>query len=129
MKKTLGPVGSDIVSRFLKNRGFTRYFPTLVTPQGKMDIVNDTIVDESYIGLTKEAGTIYDRLAEDLRSRGIEPDEAVMIGDKPSTDIDPAHDRGFKTIKYTGFIDLGPSKADVEIEHFSELKVILKKKG
>jgi FMN phosphatase YigB (HAD superfamily) len=129
MKKTLGPVGSDIVSRFLKNRGFTKYFPTLVTPQGKMDIVNDTIVDESYIGLTKEAGTIYDRLAEDLRSRGIEPEEAVMIGDKPSTDIDPAHDRGFKTIKYTGFIDLGPSKADVEIEHFSELKVILKKKG
>jgi len=128
MKKTLGPVGTDSVSRFLKRRGLTNYFPTLVTPQGKLDIVRDTIVDESYIGLTKEAGTIYDRLAEDLRSRGIEPDEAVMIGDKPSTDIDPAHDRGFKTIKYTGFIDLGPSKADLEIEHFSELKGILKKK-
>ena len=79
--------------------------------------------------MTKEKGDIYDRLAEDLRSRGIEPEEAVMVGDKPSTDIDPAHARGFKTIKYTGFIDLGPSDADIEIEHFSELKDILRKKG
>ena len=36
-----------------------------------------------------------------------------MVGDKPSTDIDPAHDRGFKTIQYTGFVDLGPSNADL----------------
>ena len=27
MKKTLGPVGSDIVSRFLKGRGLTRLLP------------------------------------------------------------------------------------------------------
>lgn len=129
MKKTMGPVGSDIVSRFLKRRGLTRFFPTMITPQGKMDIVSDAIIDESYIGRTKEKGDIYDRLAEDLRSRGIEPEEAVMVGDKPSTDIDPAHARGFKTIKYTGFIDLGPSDADIDIEHFSELKDILRKKG
>ena len=82
-----------------------------------------------YKGHTKKEGTLYDVLLEDLKSQGIEPHEAVMIGDNPETDIDPAHDRGFKTIKYTGFIDLGKSKADVVIESFHELKNILKKKG
>jgi ribonucleotide monophosphatase NagD (HAD superfamily) len=52
-----------------------------------------------------------------------------MVGDKPETDINPAHDRGFKTIQYTGFIDLGPSKADLVIRSFYELTTILKKKG
>jgi len=64
-----------------------------------------------------------------LRECGIEPHEAVMVGDKPQTDINPAHERGFKTIKYTGFVDLGDSKADVVIQSFSQLKTILKKKG
>jgi ribonucleotide monophosphatase NagD (HAD superfamily) len=51
-----------------------------------------------------------------------------MVGDKPETDINPAHDRGYKTIQYTGFIDLGESKADMVIHTFDELKEILKKK-
>ncbi|KMY68426.1 hypothetical protein AAU61_01715 [Desulfocarbo indianensis] len=127
MKKTLGPVGTDIVSRFLKNRGLVKYFKKLVTPQGKIDLLDDSI-DLKYKGFTKKEGTLYDVLAEELREQGIEPSEAVMVGDKPATDINPAHERGFKTIKYTGFIDLGPSKADVEIGHFSELKKILTKK-
>jgi len=127
MKKTLGPVGTDIVSRFLKNRGLVKYFKKLVTPQGKIDLLDDT-VDLKYKGFTKKEGTLYDVLAEELRDQGIEPSEAVMVGDKPATDINPAHDRGFKTIKYTGFIDLGDSKADLEIAHFSELKKILTKK-
>ena len=66
--------------------------------------------------------------AEELKERGIETHEAVMVGDKPETDINPAHDRGFKTIQYTGFIDLGKSKADLVIHSFDELKEILKKK-
>jgi FMN phosphatase YigB (HAD superfamily) len=127
MKKTLGPVGTDIVSRFLKERGLVRYFKELVTPQGKINLVDNTI-DPKYKGSTKKAGTLYDVLAEELKERGIEPHEAVMVGDKPETDIDPAHDRGFKTIKYTGFIDLGESKADLVIHTFQELKSILKKK-
>ncbi len=128
MKKTLGPVGTDIVSRFLKRRGLVQFFPQLVTPQGKIDLVDET-VDSRYIGFTKEEGTLYDVLAADLAEQGISPDEAVMIGDKPATDIDPAHERGFKTIQYTGFIDLGPSKADLRIESFAELKTILRGKG
>jgi FMN phosphatase YigB (HAD superfamily) len=128
MKKTLGAVGTDIVSRFLKARGLVRYFQDLVTPQGKIDLATDT-VDRRYIGHTKEAGTLYDVLAAELRERGIAPGEAVMVGDKPETDINPAHERGFRTIQYKGFIDLGPSQADAVIHSFAELKQILRKKG
>jgi len=127
MKKTLGAVGTDIVSRFLKRRGLVRYFTELVTPQGKINLIDDS-VDDKYKGNTKKEGTLYDVLALELKGRGIEPHEAVMVGDKPETDINPAHERGFKTIKYTGFIDLGESKADLVINSFEELKRILKKK-
>jgi FMN phosphatase YigB (HAD superfamily) len=129
MKKTLGAVGSDIVSRFLKNRGLTEYFKVLVSPQGKQSLLDDVIIDATYVGKTKEGGDIYDVLAADLRARGIDTSEAVMVGDKPATDINPASERGFLTIQYKGFIDLGPSKADLVIDHFSELKDILRKKG
>ena len=126
-KKTLGPVGTDMGSRFLKKWGLTKYLKELVTPQGKLNL-EDNSVDLKYKGCTKEEGTLYDILLQDLKKRGIEPHEAVMVGDKPETDINPAHDRGFKTIKYTGYIDFGESKADLEIHSFSELKAILKKK-
>ena len=125
MKKTLGPVGTDIVSRFLKTRGLVKYFRELVTPQGKIDLVDES-VDTRYLGRSKETGTLYDVLALELAERGIRPDEAVMVGDKPATDINPAHDRGFKTIQYTGFVDLGPSNADLRIDSFDELKTVLK---
>ena len=128
MKKTLGAVGTDVVSRFLKGKGLApKYFVELVTPQGKINL-KDNSVDDRYKGHTKEQGTIYDVLAAELKERGIEPQDGAMVGDKPSTDIDPANARGFKTIKYTGFVDLGPSKADVTIQTFSELKTLLKKK-
>jgi len=127
MKKTMGAVGTDIVSRFLKRRGLVKYFKELITPQGKITL-EDNSIDLKYKGFTKKEGTLYDVLAQELKERGIEPHEAVMVGDKPETDIDPAHDRGFNTIQYTGFIDLGESKADMVIHSFDELKEILKKK-
>lgn len=127
MKKTLGPVGADAVSRFLKSRGLVRYFKELVTPQGKIDLETDSL-DPRYKGCTKQEGTLYDALAQELSERGIAPHEAVMVGDKPETDINPAHDRGFKTIQYKGFIDLGESKADLVVNSFEELKSVLKRK-
>ncbi len=36
--------------------------------------------------------------------------------------------KGFESFQYTGFMDMGKSKADVVIESFEELKTILKKK-
>jgi putative hydrolase of the HAD superfamily len=127
MKKTLGAVGTDIVSRFLKERGLTRFFRELITPQGKIDLLTDT-VDERYRGHTKEEGTIYDVLAAELAERGIQPQEAAMVGDKPATDIEPAHRRGFRTVQYRGFVDLGASSAEVVIDHFSEIPAVIKRK-
>jgi len=125
LKKTLGPLGSDIVTRFLQTKGLMQYFDELITPQGRINL-RDGSVDMRYKGKTKEEGTLYDELAKDLLSRGIRTSEAAMIGDKPWTDIAPAKRRGFKTIQYTGYIDYGKSDADFVISHFRELKEIVK---
>ena len=125
MKKTLGPVGTDLVSKFLKGKGLVKYFKELITPQGKIDLQYDTL-DPRYKGRTKKDGSLYDVLVQELKEQGIAPQEALMVGDKPETDIDPAHGRGFKTIQYTGYYDFGNSKADVVISSFEELKKIVK---
>jgi FMN phosphatase YigB (HAD superfamily) len=125
MKKTLGPVGTDLVSKFLKGKGLVKYFKELITPQGKIDLQHDTL-DPRYKGRTKKDGSLYDVLVQELKEQDIAPQEALMVGDKPETDIDPAHDRGFKTIQYTGYYDFGNSKADVVISSFEELKNIVK---
>lgn len=127
MKKTLGPVGTDFISTFLKRRGLVKYLKELVTPQGKINLEDDSL-DPKYKGKSKKDGSIYVVLIQELKEQGIEPHEAVIIGDKPETDINPAHDLGFKTIQYTGYIDLGESKADFVIDSFTELKNIVTKK-
>jgi FMN phosphatase YigB (HAD superfamily) len=125
MKKTLGPVGTDLVSKFLKGKSLLKYFKELITPQGKIDLQHDTL-DPRYKGRTKKDGSLYDVLVQELKEQDIAPQEALMVGDKPETDIDPAHDRGFKTIQYTGYYDFGNSKADVVISSFEELKNIVR---
>ncbi len=125
LKKTLGPMGSDIITRFLQTKRLMEYFEVLVTPQGKIDLKNGDI-DTRYQGRTKKAGTLYDTLADDLKEIGIKPSEAVMIGDKRETDIVPAKQRGFKTIQYVGFINYGDTGADLVISDFRELIETLK---
>ncbi len=125
LKRTLGPIGTDMVSRFLLKQGVIEYFDELITPQGKIDLrTGDT--DLNYKGLSKEEGNIYDLLAADLRKRGIEPQEAVMVGDKEWSDITPAQKRGFKAIHYSGYIFHAPSNAECQIRHLSELKNIIR---
>jgi FMN phosphatase YigB (HAD superfamily) len=82
----------------------------------------DRSVDPRYEGTSKEEGTIYDVLAEDLAARGISTGEAVMMGDKEWTDIVPAKERGFKTILYTGYVCRGPTAADLVVDRFSDLQ-------
>ncbi len=126
LKKTLGPIGTDIVTRFLKDRGLLQYFSELVSPQGSVNLRNGS-VDLRYKGKTKEEGTLYDELSKDLLKRGIQTSEAVMIGDKLWTDISPAKKRGFKTIQYIGYINYGSSEdADFVISDFHGLKEIIK---
>lgn len=126
LKKTLGPIGTDIVTRFLKSKGLLHYFDQLVSPQGSVNL-RDGSVDLRYKGKTKEEGTLYDELSNDLLKRGIRTSEAVMIGDKLWTDISPAKRRGFKTIQYIGYINYGSSEdADFVISNFRELEDIIK---
>lgn len=127
LKKTLGKMGTDIVTRFLIAKGLTEYFEEVVTPQGKIDLRTGS-VEMKYRGKTKEEGTLYDMLAEDLLARGIKTSEAVMVGDKLGTDIIPAKKRDFNTIQYIGYIDMGPSEADLRIADFRELRGIIKKR-
>jgi FMN phosphatase YigB (HAD superfamily) len=127
LKQSPDPLGKDAISRFLKREGIARYFDGLITPMGKIDLRTNA-VDLKYKGSTKAEGTIYDLIAQELKERGIQPHEAVMVGDRPNTDINPAHERGFKTIQYKGFTDPGKSDADAVINSFEELKRILRKK-
>lgn len=126
LKKTLGPIGTDNVTRFLEKNNLLDYFDQLITPQGCVEL-RDGSVDLRYKGKTKEEGTLYDELAEDLSKRGIHTTKAVMIGDKLSTDITPAKKRGFFTIQYIGYINYGRSEdADFVISSFRELKEIVR---
>jgi len=125
LRRTFGPIGTDQVSRFLKNQNVVEYFDALISPQGKVNL-RDGSLDTRYKGYSKEEGTLYDVLAQDLASRGIKTSEAVMIGDKEWSDLTPAQKRGFKAIHYIGFIYHAPSNADFTIRHFSELKEIIR---
>ena len=124
MKQSPDPIGKDHITRFLKRQGIAKYFHGLITPIGKIDFRTNA-VDLRYKGSTKAEGNIYDLIARELKERGIEPHEAVMVGDRPHTDISPAHGRGFKTIQYTGFVHKGKTEADAVIESFQELRKIV----
>jgi FMN phosphatase YigB (HAD superfamily) len=128
LKKTLGAMGTDIVTRFLQTKNLTQYFDEVVTPQGKIDL-KDGSIDLRFKGKTKEAGTLYDELIQDLAVRGISPSEGAMIGDKTATDIVPAKKRGFHTIQYTGYVDMGSDEAEYKVESFLRLKEFITKKG
>ena len=106
----------------------TRPVAELISPQGKIDLRTGE-TDLSYKGSSKEVGDLYDVLAADLRARGIEPEDAVIVGDKEWSDITPAQKRGFQAIQYSGYIFHAPSNASCEIRHLSELKNIIRPVG
>lgn len=125
LRRTFGPIGTDQVSRFLKAQNVMDYFEELISPQGRVNL-RDNTVDTRYKGTSKEVGNLYDVLAEDLARRGIKTSEAVMVGDKEWSDITPAQKRGFKAVHFIGIIYHGPSNAEHVIRHFSELKSIIR---
>ena len=125
LKRTLGPIDTNMVSRFLVSQNVIEYFDELITPQGKINL-RDGSVDLSYKGSSKEEGDLYDVLAKDLLKRGIKTSEAVMVGDKEWSDLTPAQKRGFKAVHYMGYAYHAPSNADFKIRHFSELKEIIR---
>ncbi len=126
LKKTLGAVGKDAVSRFLQGKDLLKYFDCMYTPQGKIDLRSGSI-DESYKGKTKESGQLYERLLEELNPKGVRPEEMLMVGDKIETDIEPARRLGIRTVQYTGYIDQGPSESEYRVSNFYELKNLLER--
>jgi FMN phosphatase YigB (HAD superfamily) len=115
-----GRFQSSAEYRFLVKHDVLKYFDSVISPRGKLRVV-DGSVDERYQGTSKEEGTIYDAVVEDLAERKITPDQGVMMGDKEWADIGPAKRRGFHTILYTGYVRSGPTEADLEIERFADL--------
>jgi FMN phosphatase YigB (HAD superfamily) len=110
--------------RFLVKHGVLKYFTSIISPRGKLQLA-DGAVDRRYEGTSKEEGSIYSALADDLAARGIPTEQAVMMGDKEWTDIEPAKRRGFKTILYTGYIRRGPTVADLVVERFGDLPKVV----
>ncbi|NLT35720.1 MAG: HAD family hydrolase [Gaiellales bacterium] len=127
LKKTLGPVGSDMITLYLNRKGIIDHFEYFITPQGKMKLSTEE-QDLRYKGTSKENGTLYDELVKDLGEQGISPEECLMIGDKWSTDIKPPKQRGWTTIQYTGHIDMGQcEEADYYAKDFYEVQDIVAK--
>lgn len=127
LKKTVGKVGSDVITAFLINKKIIQYFVYFVTPQGKMDLATGERFG-GYEGSSKEDGTLYDILIKELSEDGIKPEECLMIGDKLSTDIIPPKEKGFTTIQYTGHIDMGPcDSTDYYAKDWHEVKSIVEK--
>lgn len=121
-KKTMGPITSDAVWTFLEVHGLRHYFDNMYTPARKVNLTDGSI-DNSTQGRDKTSGTLYDYIIEDLGKQGIKVDECAMIGDKLTTDIEQPRKRGFHTIQFTGYIDMGSSEfAEYKVNNFLELK-------
>ena len=121
-------VGSEetlkIISYFLSLYDLTPYFSEIITNYGRIEKNGD--MDLSYKGMNKIDGTIYKKLARDLLDIGIQPSQALIIGDRPMEDVDKASENGFKTIQFTGIVKRRVSNAaDYVISNMRELKKIL----
>ncbi len=124
LKKTLGKMTKNIISQFLINKGLIKYFSNIYTPQGKINL-SDNSLDDRYKGRTKQSGELYETLVKELAKRSITPDQMIMVGDKIATDIISARKHGITAVQYTGYIDMGPSEADYRVSSFHELKKII----
>lgn len=121
LKKIVGELHKNVISRFLQSKNVAKYFDYLYTPRGRISLRDDS-VDESYKGKTKESGQLYERLITELQERGIKPGEMLIVGDNVVTDINPPHRLGIRVVQYTGYEDMGPSDADYRVSSFHELK-------
>ena len=121
-------VGSEVMLKnyphLLSLFDLTPYFSEIITNYGKIKSNGD--MDLSYKGMDKTDGAIYKKLARDLLDIGIQPSQALIIGDRPVEDVDKAKENGFKAIQFTGIMKRRISKvADYVISDLKELKKIL----
>lgn len=107
---------------FLNNYNLRSFFTNIYSPAGV--VREDGRIDDSFKGVSKEDGSIFERLREELEGQGIPVSKAVIIGDHPVKDIEMARKYGFLTIHYAA--KEKPSEiADHVITNFRQLIDIL----
>ncbi len=112
----------DVIVNFLNTYNLRHYFRCIYSPGG---VIRETgEIDRSFSGVSKEDGSIYEKLRSELEKKGIDVGEAVMIGDNPVKDIEMAKKYGFTTVHYSPGKEPSP-EADYAIRHFSELREVL----
>ena len=118
-------VAAQTVSRYLKAHSLDQYFEEIITPAGRFSVEGE-LVDPSFIGATKKAGTIYAKIREYLKTKDIASSSAAIIGDDPRLDVEHAKPHGFFTIQYIGILDRGGSeKADFAMTHWNDVRKVL----
>jgi FMN phosphatase YigB (HAD superfamily) len=122
VSEVIGAQGAATVSSSLVAHGLDRYFEEIITPSGRFDLRGRLVSEGGFAGATKREGTIYDKLAAYLGTRGIVVERGAMVGDDPRLDVELAKRRGFVTIHYRGIIDRGKTdQADYTIGSWSEV--------
>ncbi len=112
----------NVIVNFLNNYNLRHFFSNIYSPRGVLRENGE--IDDSFTGVSKEDGSLYVRLREDLVSGGIDMDHAYMIGDHPVKDIEMSKRHGFKTIHYAVRGEAS-THADHVIRSFYEIKEIL----
>jgi len=114
----------ETLPRVLGTFGLMPYFTDIITNHGRIKKNGET--DLSYKGMEKVDGTLYKKIAQYLLSIGIEPSQALMIGDRPVEDVEKAKENGFKAIQFTGVQKRRVSNAaDYVISDLKELEKII----
>jgi len=126
VSEVIGRQGAMTVSSSLRVHGLTRYFEEVITPSGRFSPRGELLGEGDFAGSTKKEGSLYDRLAAYLDSRGIGQGKRAMVGDDPKLDVEFSKGRGFVSIQYCGIIDRGSTPhADYTIRSWSELCKLL----
>ncbi len=121
-----GVEGTMTISSSLSANGLSSFFRELISPAGRFTPAGSLIDQQPFLGSFKKDGTLYERLASYLDSRGISPGRRAMIGDDPKLDVGFAKSHGFVTVQYTGLIDRGKSpEADFYLARWSDLPRLL----
>jgi hypothetical protein len=122
VSEVLGTQGARTVSDSMNAHGLEGYFEEIITPSGRFTLQGALIEEGGFSGATKKDGTMYDRLAGYLDSRGFGAGRRAMIGDDPKLDVEFSKKRGFVAIQYCGILDRGRSEAaDFRMSSWSEI--------
>src|SRR5688572_7960036 len=111
------------IARYLQIHAFGQYFDEIIAPAGRFS-VDGALIDATFVGATKKAGTIYEKIREYVQTtKGIPSSAAAIVGDDPHLDVAQARPHGFVTVQYVGVIDRGGSEAaDFAMKHWREFE-------